>query len=272
MEMEVAMKVQDVPVFILAGGLGTRLKEQTSLRPKPMIEIGGKPILWHIMRTYSAFGFRRFVVCAGFKAHVIKDYFLHYHAMNSDFTVKLATNDVEFHGAHHSDDWSVTVAFTGEETMTGARIGMAVNRYLGDAEHFAVTYGDGVTDVDLTHEYEFHCEHRKVGTLLGVNPPSRFGELVVDGTRIDRFSEKPAREQAWVNGGYFFFRRDFLEYLSGDPRLVLEKEPLTTLAVRGELQVFRHTGFWACMDTQRDHDALEELWSARRAPWTRSWN
>lgn len=259
----------DIPVFILAGGLGTRLKEHTTFRPKPMVEIGGKPILWHIMQTYGACGFRRFVVCAGFKAEVIKEYFLNYHAMNSDFTVGLSSNSVEFHGVHHDDDWEVTVAFTGETTMTGGRIGRATSRYLGEAEHFAVTYGDGVTDADLAAELAFHKAHGGIGTLLGVNPPARFGELLLDGDRSVSFSEKPEIANAWINGGFFLFRRDFTRYLSEDENLVLEQQPLSRLAADGELYVYRHNGFWACMDTQRDRDHLDGLWRSGNAPWRR---
>jgi glucose-1-phosphate cytidylyltransferase len=264
------MQIQDVPVFILAGGLGTRLKEHTEFRPKPMVEVGNRPILWHIMRSYSRFGFRRFVICAGFKAEVIKDYFLNYRARNSDFTVSLTSDSVEYHGLHHDDDWEVTVAFTGEHTMTGGRIARAARRYLGGSEHFAVTYGDGLTDADLASEFAFHCAHGRVGTLLGINPPSRFGELMTNGDRITRFSEKPEIVNSWINGGFFFFSSKFLNFLSESDALVLEREPLMQLAAQGELCIFRHSGFWACMDTQRDKEQLEALWAGGAAPWAQS--
>lgn len=259
----------DVPVFILAGGLGTRLKEHTTFRPKPMVEVGDRPILWHIMRSYSAHGFRRFVVCAGYKSEVIKDYFLNYHAMSSDFTVSLAKEEVTFHGIHHDDDWEVTVAFTGLKTMTGGRIGRATRKYLGQAEHFAVTYGDGLTDADLTAEFDFHVSSGRIGTLLGTHPVSRFGELNVDGDRVMSFSEKPERSTTWINGGYFFFNRRFTDYLSDDENLVLEQAPLTRLAADGELSIYRYDGFWQCMDTQRDRDMLDAMWQSGNAPWAR---
>jgi len=259
--------LKSVPVFILAGGLGTRLKEQTEFRPKPMIEIGGLPMIWHIMRRYSHYGFRRFVVCSGFRSEVIKSYFLNYHSMNSDFTVNLGTRDLTYHGAHHAEDWEVTVAYTGELTMTGGRIGQAVAKYLGDSDHFAVTYGDGLTDADLAEEFEFHRGHGKIGTVLAINPPSRFGELTADGDIITKFAEKPELANSWINGGYFFFRKEFAKYVTPSPDLVLEREPLMNLAADRELAIYRHSGFWFCMDTQRDHDELQQLWGKGDAPW-----
>jgi glucose-1-phosphate cytidylyltransferase len=263
----------EVPVFILAGGLGTRLKEHTEFRPKPMVEIGNRPILWHIMRCYAAHGFKRFIVCAGFKSEVIKDYFLNYDAMNSDFTVNLSNHDVRYHGTYHDDDWKVTVAYTGETTMTGARISRAAAKYLGNCEHFAVTYGDGLCDANFQEELKIHVEARRVGTVLGVNPPSRFGELRTEGqdSLVCSFVEKPELRQSWINGGYFMFRRDFMRYLSPDEDCVLEKEPLSRLTADRQLGVYNHSGFWACMDTQRDKEYLDELWGSGRAPWTASW-
>lgn len=261
------MSNSNVPVFILAGGLGTRFKEQTEFRPKPMIEIGGRPILWHIMRSYSAHGFRKFVVCAGFKSEVIKEYFLNYDAMNSDFTVNLLNHAVRYHSAHHSEGWEVTVAYTGELTMTGGRVARALEKYLVDAENFAVTYGDGLTGADLSAEFEFHRNHGKIGTMLAINPPSRFGEVISDGDVVTKFSEKPELASSWINGGYFFFKRDFVKYLSDDASLILEQAPLTKLAQDGELRIYRHKGFWACMDTQRDRDDLHELSRKECPPW-----
>ncbi|MFO0887970.1 MAG: glucose-1-phosphate cytidylyltransferase [Isosphaeraceae bacterium] len=257
----------DVPVFVLCGGLGTRLREETEVRPKPMVPVGNRPILWHIMRAYSHHGFRRFILCLGYKAEVIKAYFLNYASMNSDFTVELKTNNLTVHSIDHEEDWEVTLAYTGESTMTGARVQRAAAKYLGDAPYFAVTYGDGVTDADLGAEFRFHLAEGRIGTVLGVNPPSRFGELRVEGTKVQEFSEKPDFSDSWINGGYFFFRRDFLPYLSAQEGCILERDPLVRLGLDGQLSVFKHTGFWACMDTQRDLEYLNKLWASNRAPW-----
>jgi glucose-1-phosphate cytidylyltransferase len=257
----------EVPVFVLCGGLGTRLREETELRPKPMVPVGNRPILWHIMRKYASHGFNRFVLCLGYKAEVIKSYFLNYASMNSDFTVGLKSNDVRVHSIDHDQDWTVTLAYTGELTMTGARVARAAAKYLGNSEHFAVTYGDGLTDADLADEYDFHLREGRLGTVLGVNPPSRFGELVVEGPKVGAFSEKPDFHDQWINGGYFFFRRGFLAYLSSDDSCVLERQPLVDLAGRGELSMYPHRGFWACMDTQRDKEQLDHIWAAGKAPW-----
>ena len=268
---------EDVSVFVLCGGLGTRLKEETELRPKPMIEIGGRPILWHIMNKYSSHGFRRFVLCVGYKAEVIKSYFLNYAAMQSDFTVQLESGkwsgsyvpkSTKFDVCNASVDWEVTVVHTGERAMTGARVRRAADKYLGDAEHFAVTYGDGLTDADLAEEYQFHLRERRIGTILGVNPPSRFGELHVEGTKVARFDEKPIFGTRWINGGYFFFHRKFLSYLHSGDSCILEKEPLSHLVRDEQLTMYMHSKFWACMDTQRDKEYLEQLWQSGNAPWT----
>ncbi|MBZ0173380.1 MAG: glucose-1-phosphate cytidylyltransferase, partial [Phycisphaerales bacterium] len=203
----------------------------------------------------------------GYKAEVIKDYFLDYHALSSDFTVGLASNKVTMHSVDHADDWDVTLAYTGEATMTGGRVARAAARYLGDAEHFAVTYGDGVTDADLGAEWGYHLSHDRIGTVLGVNPPSRFGELQLEGDRVAVFEEKPDFEEKWINGGFFFFRRSFVDYLSEDESCVLERAPLVKLAGDRQLNIYKHDGFWQCMDTQRDRDTLEKLWASGEAPW-----
>lgn len=256
-----------VPVFVLCGGLGTRLREETELRPKPMVPVGNHPIVWHIMRTYARHGFRKFVLCLGYKSEVVKAYFLNYASMNSDFTVELSSNNVAVHSIDHEQDWEVTLAYTGELTMTGGRVARAADKYLGDAEHFAVTYGDGLTDVDFTEEFAFHLSHDKLGTVLGVNPPSRFGELKLDGNLVTKFEEKPEFGDNWINGGFFFFRRPFVDYLSMDESVVLEQKPLIKLADDGQLAMFKHSGFWQCMDTQRDRDYLNKLWADGGAPW-----
>ena len=238
------MTPSDVPVFVLCGGLGTRLKEETEFRPKPMVPVGDEPILTHILRSYRRHGFERFVLCTGFKADVIED--------------------------HYANEPGTSIVYTGESAMTGARVARAAAQCLDDAEQFAVTYGDGLTDADLTAELAFHLGHGGVGTVLGVNPPSRFGELKIEGDRVVEFDEKPQIRDHWVNGGYFFFTRAFLEYLSDDDDCVLEREPLVRLARDGGLTVFRHPGFWAAMDTQRDMEQLTELYESGRAPWTSS--
>lgn len=261
------MRIADVPVFILCGGLGTRLREMTEFRPKPMIEIGPDPILFHIMRYYGGFGFTKFVLCMGYKSEVIRDYFLNFFMRNCDISIELNTNAVEVHRVDHAHNWKVTLAYTGELTMTGARVARALNHYLGDAEHFAVTYGDGLTDADLAEEFGYHVGSGKLGTVLAVNPPSRFGEFRMEGDRLVEFVEKPELHSAWINGGYFFFRRGFSNYLSAAEDCVLEREPLARLARDGELAVYRHQRFWACMDTQRDHEYLTRLWQSGEAPW-----
>jgi len=256
-----------VPVFILCGGLGTRLREQTEFLPKPMVPIGSQPIMWHIMRSYSHYGFKRFILCTGYKSEVIKSYFLNYASMNSDFTVDLKKNATTIHSIDHEEDWSVTVAFTGELTMTGGRVARAAARFLGDATTFAVTYGDGVTDANLLDEYKFHVASGRTGTVLGVNPPSRFGECRVEGGKVQEFAEKPEFTENWINGGYFFFNRDFLKYVTPDESCVLEKDPLVKLAHDGGLSMHHHRGYWSCMDTQRDFETLNKLWSSGKAPW-----
>lgn len=259
--------LSQVPVFILCGGLGTRLREETEVRPKPMVPVGNHPILWHVMRTYSHYGFRRFILCLGYKADVIKSYFLNYPTMNSDFTIELKTNDICVHKIDHSQDWSVTLADTGSLTMTGARVARAAAKYLGDARHFAVTYGDGVTDANLAEEFQFHLAEGRTGTVLGVSPPSRFGELKLDANEVVDFAEKPDFRDSWINGGYFFFTRDILRYLSKDDDCVLEKAPLANLARDRQLAIWKHRGFWFAMDTQRDREHLDELWKSGAPPW-----
>jgi len=258
----------NIPVFILCGGLGTRIKEETEFRPKPMVPIGNHPVLWHIMHLYRRHGFKKFVLCTGFKSEVIKDYFLNYASMNSDFTVDLKSNNLTVHSIDHEEDWEVTVAYTGEQTMTGARIARAAEKYLGDAEHAAVSYGDGLTNADLSHELQYHLSHGKIGTVLGVTPPSRFGEIRLDGDQVSEFAEKPDFQEKWINGGFFFFKKEFFSrYLSKSEECILERTPLVQLARDGELNLYKHGGFWACMDTQRERDELNKQWESGQAPW-----
>jgi glucose-1-phosphate cytidylyltransferase len=258
-----------VKAMILCGGQGTRLREHTELRPKPMVEIGGKPILWHIMKLYAFHGITDFVLCLGYKAHVIKDYFLNYKAMNSDFTVRLGQDDgITVHGgSNNHEDWRVTLVDTGEETMTGARVLRASQFLDRDDDTFLVTYGDGVSDVNIRAVLDFHNQHRKIATLTGVRPPSRFGELHTEGERVISFSEKPQIGQGLINGGFFCFQREFLAYLSDSPDCILERAPLESCADDGELCVFEHPGYWQCMDTYRDWQSLESQWVAGNAPW-----
>lgn len=255
--------------FILCGGRGTRLREQTETRPKPMVEVGGRPILWHIMKTYAHYGVTDFVLCLGYKGDMIKDYFLNYEARNCDFTVTLGPSGaVEVHGSGHEEDgWRVTLADTGDDAMTGARIKRAA-RYLDPQDAtLCVTYGDGLIDLDLRRVIAFHESHPGIATMTAVRPPSRFGELEHRDGRVISFSEKPQVSQGLINGGYFVFDRAFLDFLSADERCAMEDEALERCAAEGRLYVYEHSGYWQCMDTYRDWQQLEEQWAACRAPW-----
>jgi len=255
----------DVPVVILCGGRGTRFKEQTESKPKPMIEVVGRPILWHIMSFYAGHGFKNFVLCLGYKSDVIKRYFLDFAALESDFTVDLsAPGKIHYHGAS-TRDWKVTCVDTGLDAMTGARL-HRVAPYLKGKEFF-LTYGDGLSDVDVPRTLAFHREHGRAATVTGVRPPSRFGELVVDGGKVNKFAEKPDVEHGYINGGFFVFGRKALDYVTDDDSCILEREPLERMAADGELMVHSHHGFWQCMDTYRDLVRLEEEWNSGAAPW-----
>ncbi len=250
-------------VVILAGGFGTRLSEYTETIPKPMVTVGGRPILWHIMRTYAHFGYKDFYLALGYKAEIIKEYFLHYRSLNADFTVDLATGKVESHQAEDTD-WRVTLVHTGLESMTGGRV-KRLQSYIGN-EPFLLTYGDGVANVDLDALVRFHKSHGRMVTVTAVHPGARFGELEVNGHQIRSFKEKPQTGQGWINGGYFVIQPEFFDLISGD-NTILEREPLESVAEMGELMAFEHDQYWQCMDTKRDRDHLEELWSSGEAPW-----
>ena len=251
-------------VIILAGGFGTRLSEYTETIPKPMVTIGGRPILWHIMKTYASFGHKDFYLALGYKSDVIKKYFLNYHSLNSDFTVDLANGDVE---PHHVDDtdWRVTLVNTGLNTMTGGRI-KRLRSFICN-EPFMLTYGDGVANIDINALLKFHKEHGKLVTLTSVRPPSRFGDLEFDGDCISSFQEKPQLHEGWINGGFFICQPEVLDLIDGDNQM-FEREPLERLAKAGELMAYKHQGFWHSMDTKRDRDMLESLWSSG-APWAK---
>lgn len=254
---------------ILAGGFGTRLSEETGIRPKPMVEIGGKPILWHIFKIFSGYGVREFIVCCGYKGEQIKEYFANYVIRNADVTFDLATRETIMH-TNHCEPWRVTLVDTGEKTMTGGRL-KRVRNYLDD-EPFFFTYGDGLSDVDLSALVDFHRAQGSLATLTAVQPPGRFGAftLVEGQTRVDQFREKPQgdAEGAWINGGFFVLEPEVMEYIEGD-ETIWEREPMERLARRGQLSAFRHKGFWHPMDTVRDKMVLEEHWASGDAPWMR---
>jgi len=256
-------------VIILCGGQGTRIREQTELRPKPMVEIGGRPILWHIMKIYAAHGFNEFILCLGYKGNVIKEYFLNYEAMNSDFTIDFADKGtIKYHGGAHGEaNWKVTLVNTGESALTGARVASA-SAYLGESDDsFCVTYGDGVSNINLAELVRFHKSHGAAATVTGVRPPSRFGELHVTGDRVLAFSEKPQLQEGLINGGFFIFKRSFLKYVTTDPACILERAPLEQCAADGQLRVYEHKDFWQCMDTYRDWESLERQWNSGEAAW-----
>lgn len=261
------MAPESVPIFILCGGLGTRLGGAAGNRPKPLVEIGDEPIVAHIMRSYRRFGFRRFILCTGHMHDAVSSYFLDYAGIANDFTVDLATREVSYHQRGAAPDWQVTVAHTGRNAMTGARIARAAARHLGDEAHFGVTYGDGLTDADLGAELAFHLGHDRLGTGLAVNPPSQFGCFDLDGGEVRGFIEKPKSGDRWINGGFFFFRRDFLRYLDTASSCVLEREPLQRLAGDGELALYHHVGFWSCIDTVSDRDRVAALYEDGSTPW-----
>ena len=252
---------------ILAGGLGTRISEESHLKPKPMIEIGGRPILWHIMKLFSHYGFNDFIVCLGYRGYVVKEYFSNYVLHNADLTVDLANGSVEYHATNHHEPWKVTLVDTGAETMTGGRVKRIAN-YLDENEPFFLTYGDGVADVDLAALVAFHRSHGKAATVTAVAPPGRYGALEIEDSLVQRFIEKPPGDNGLINGGFFVLDPKVIGRIAGD-HTIWEQEPLMGLAHDGQLGAYRHDGFWAPMDTLRDKNVLEALWQSGEAPWRR---
>ncbi|MFT0521179.1 glucose-1-phosphate cytidylyltransferase [Pseudomonas faucium] len=249
---------------ILAGGLGTRIAEESDTKPKPMVEIGGKPLLWHIMRSYASHGIKDFVICLGYKGYVIKEFFFNYYRHMSDMTINLATGDTEILNSQ-AEDWRITLVDTGAETMTGGRL-KRVAPYLNN-ETFCLTYGDGLSNIDISAEVAFHKQHGKFATVAAVQPPGRFGVLNInEQSGVSSFEEKPSDEIGWINGGFFVLEPEVIEYIDGD-HISWEREPLTRLAKDGQLSAFHHTGFWQPCDTLRDKRELEALWAADKAPW-----
>ena len=249
---------------ILAGGLGTRISEETSFKPKPMIEIGGKPILWHIMKIYSQHGINEFIICCGYKGYVIKEYFANYFLHQSDITFDMTNNEMKIH-QERAEPWKVTLIDTGENTMTGGRL-KRVKEYLDNEETFCLTYGDGVANINIAELIKFHYNHGKLATLTSVFPQARFGSIDIEKNKVKRFVEKPRGDGALINGGFFVLNTKIFSEIDGD-NTIWEQEPLNNLANKGELMAFKHDGFWQPMDTLRDKNYLEELWGSNKAPW-----
>jgi glucose-1-phosphate cytidylyltransferase len=258
------MTDQAYKIVLLAGGYGTRLSEETDLRPKPMVEIGGKPIIWHIMKIYSHYGFNNFIICCGYKSYYIKDYFYHYYMHASDITLDLALNKIIYHNTN-SEPWKITLVDTGLETNTGGRL-KRIKNYIGD-KTFMMTYGDGVSDINITHLLEYHQKSGKLATLTAVLPSGKFGALEIGkNNNIISFFEKPQGDGSWVNGGFFVLEPQVFDYIEGDST-IFERWPLEKLASDGQLQSFKHRGFWKPMDTLREKKELQELWDSGKPPW-----
>ncbi len=261
--------------MILCGGQGTRLRDVTEILPKPMVPIGNYPIIWHIMKTYAGFGVNRFILCLGYKREIFIDYFMNYHAHATDVTIKLGrVPDITYHGVHGEEDWVITLADTGEECMTGARVFRAAKYLNPHEDSFFLTYGDGLTNVDMLSLLAAHHNSNREITVTAVHPSGRFGEMKLGADGIVRgFHEKPQTESGFINGGYMVIRRSFIErYLTDDPRLILEQEPMRNAAKDGQMNSFEHHGFWQCMDTSREHKLLNDLWASGKAPWAEAWS
>jgi glucose-1-phosphate cytidylyltransferase len=250
-------------VAILAGGLGTRLSEETTVKPKPMVEVGGKPILWHIMSIYASFGYKEFVIALGYKGEIIKDYFLNYHYYSRSLTVQLKTGDIKMHN-NEGEDWTVHLLDTGTETQTGGRV-KRVAEFIGN-ETFMLTYGDGVSNVNISNLLKFHKQQNKLVTMTAVRPPARFGQMVIKDHRVVEFKEKPQIGEGWINGGFFVMEPEIIKYIPGD-QTAWEFESLEHIAADGQLAAFQHDDFWQCMDTVRDVHNLEKLWQEGKSPW-----
>lgn len=256
----------NIKVVILAGGLGTRLRGETEFRPKPMVNIGSRPILWHIMKIYAHYGFKEFILCLGYKGDMIKEYFYNYEVLNNDFTIELGDeNDIEIHSNYSEKGWKITLVDTGDKALKGARL-KRVEKHIG-GDQFMVTYGDDVADININTLLNFHQSHGKLATVTGINPSSRFGELKVKGNKVESFSEKPKGGHGLINGGFFVLNKGVFDYLSNDDSCDLEVGTLEKIAKDGQLMVYKHKGFWACMDTPRDMEYLNRLWNEDKAKW-----
>ena len=260
--------IQNIPIAILCGGKGTRLKEETEFRPKPMVMVGDRPMIWHIMKTYAHYGFRDFMLCLGYKGDMIRDYFFNYDWNHSDVMIELGGKKVtKLQNSHDEEDWRIWLVDTGQETMTGGRL-KRLATYLdkNGSEMFLGTYGDGVADVNIADLLAFHQSHGKLATMTAVRPPSRFGELVIEGNLVTTFKEKPQVSEGWINGGYFVLHRKVLDLIENDDT-IFEAEPLKALSEMGELAVYNHSGFWQCMDTYRELELLNQMHDRQNAPW-----
>ena len=261
------------PLMILCGGQGTRLRDVTELLPKPMVPIGSQPILWHIMKGYAAFGVKRFILCLGYKRESFIDYFLNFRARASDITVSLGgLNDIVYHGSSHEDDWVVTLADTGDSTMTGGRIARAAKYLTAEDNDFFLTYGDAVADVNIAELLRFHRSHQRMISLTAIQPSGRFGEIRFDGDMVDGFTEKPIRDKGYINGGFMVLKKEAVSrYIPNCDDAVFEQEPIQTAVQEQQMMAFKHDGFWQCMDTPREHKLLTDMWNGGRAEWTKYW-